>query len=226
MNRYNVFYQIHKALRTLLYETGTRLQQTDFINATERNAAIVRLEEVIAMFESHAHTEDNFILPALEQYEPSVTSLFADEHVQDHALGEQLNSLLLRARKTLTADELIQLGSSINKSFTDFLVFNLNHMAKEEVILNQLLWRYYSDEEIHGITEKIIAHIEPRFMQLASFWMVRALSNNEIIFWLQQIKGKVPEPAFDGLIRIISTELPDERSIVILESLTEGAMAE
>jgi hypothetical protein len=226
MNRYNVFYQIHKALRALLYDTGTQLQQTDFINTGERNAAISRLEEVVAMFESHAEKEDSYILPVLEQYEPSVTSLFAEEHVQDHALGEQLNSLLLRARQRLTGEEFIQLGSSINKTFTEFTVFNLNHMAKEEIILNELLWRYYSDEEIHGITEKILASIEPRFLQLASYWMVRGLSNNEIIFWLQQMKGKVPEQAFDGLIQLINAELPDERSIVILESLTEGAMTE
>lgn len=226
MNRYNVFYQIHKALRALLYDTGIQLQQTDFIDTKERNAAIIRLEEVIAMFESHADKEDSYILPALQQYEPSVTSLFADEHVQDHALGEQLNSLLLRARQRLTGEEFIQLGSSINKTFTEFMVFNLNHMAKEEIILNQLLWRYYSDEEIHKITERILASIEPRFLQLASYWMVRGLSNNEIIFWLQQMKGKVPEQAFDGLIQLINAELPDERSIVILESLTEGAMTE
>jgi hypothetical protein len=226
MNRYNVFYQIHKALRGLLYDTGTQLQQTDFIETAERNKAINRLEEVIAMFESHAHTEDNYILPVLEQYEPSVTNLFAEEHVQDHALGEQLNSLLLRARQRLTGEEFIQLGSSINKTFTEFMVFNLNHMAKEELILNQLLWRFYSDEEIHGITERILTHIEPRFLQMASFWMVKSLSNNEIIFWLQQMKGKVPDQAFDGLIGIINSELPDERTIVILESLTEGAMTE
>jgi Hemerythrin HHE cation binding domain len=226
MNRYNVFYQIHKALRTLLYDTGTRLQQTDFINTGERNAAISRLIQVIVLFESHAHTEDTFILPVLEQYEPSVTTLFADEHVQDHQLGERLNSLLSQIRKTSSADELIRLGSSINKAFTEFLVFNLNHMAKEEIVLNELLWRYYSDEEIHGITEKILAHIEPQFLQLASFWMVKSLSNNEIIFWLQQIRGTVPQQAFDGLIYLINTELPDNRSIVILESLSEGAMAE
>ena len=35
MNRYNIFYQVHKGLRELLYNTASRLQQTDFTNAEE-----------------------------------------------------------------------------------------------------------------------------------------------------------------------------------------------
>ena len=43
MKRYNLFYQIHKGLRTMLYETAIGLQQTDFCNEEETDAIAERI---------------------------------------------------------------------------------------------------------------------------------------------------------------------------------------
>lgn len=177
------------------------------------------------MFESHAQSEDTFVLPALEQFEPSVTTLFAEEHIQDHALGVEITALLAKAKRQLNAEELIELGGSINQNFAAFLVFNLKHMAKEEIMLNELLWRYYSDEEIQAITSKIIAHIEPRLLAIANRWMLRSLSNNEILFWLQQVKAKMPEQVFEGIIQTAYIELSESRFKYITHYLAEAKVA-
>jgi len=43
---------------------------------------------VILLFEKHAHSEDSYIFPAVEKYDPSVADAFEQEHVKDHFLGQ------------------------------------------------------------------------------------------------------------------------------------------
>src|SRR5512145_880463 len=124
MERYNIFYQIHKGLRALLYETALRLQQTDFDLTEEADEAIASLTEVIALFEKHAHTEDTYILDPLEAREPAVAALFGHDHEKDHQLGERLSSLLVMLRHTLPANERKLIGSAIRLAFVEFMVFN------------------------------------------------------------------------------------------------------
>jgi hypothetical protein len=70
MKRYNIFNQIHKGLRALLYETIIKLQQTDFTDAEDADEAVQQVKIILDLFDEHAHTEDNFILPAIVEYEP------------------------------------------------------------------------------------------------------------------------------------------------------------
>ena len=40
MQRYNIFHQVHKGLKALLYETALQVQQTGFWNADEADDVI------------------------------------------------------------------------------------------------------------------------------------------------------------------------------------------
>jgi hemerythrin-like domain-containing protein len=224
MQRYNLFYMIHKGLREMLYSTASRLQQIDFTEADEAEPVLAEIQQVLNLFDKHADSEDNFILTAIEAYEPSVVTLFENEHVQDHILGNKLCSLLSMFDNLTTDTERKELGNAIRIAFTEFLVFNLKHMAKEENVLNNLLWRYYTDEELHGITQKIIAQIPPDKMQQYSNWMMRALSNNEIIGWLKDIKNNAPDFVFAGMMAIAENELSETRFQKVMSEITEGAM--
>lgn len=221
MNRYNIFNQIHKALRALLYETALTLQQTNFLNKKEANASLEQLAEVLELFEKHAHTEDNFLLPALAQYEPSVVNVFEEEHDKDHELAQRLTGLLFVFRHSVENETRQETGRAIVISFTAFLVFNLEHMAKEETVLNRLLWRYYSDEELHGITQQILAHLSPEDTARYSRWMMRGLNNEEIARWLQGVKDSAPDFVYNDLLSAAQHELSNSRWRGIRTRLTE-----
>ncbi|MFZ9388254.1 MAG: hemerythrin domain-containing protein [Chitinophagaceae bacterium] len=221
MKRYNIFNQVHKGLRELLYQTASRLQQTDFTTVHEKTAALTQVNMVIDLFDKHAHTEDYFILPALAQYEPSVCNLFEEEHVQDHALGEKLREIIRGIDQSVSDEDVNTWGAVLRPVFVEFLVFNLNHMAKEEEVLNKLLWRYYSDEELKGITQQIIAHQPPEAMQLFSSWMMKGLSNSEISDWLLEVRNSAPEIMFNNLCHLAESELPSSRWNQIRDSILE-----
>jgi len=224
MQRYNIFYQIHKGLREMLYQTASRLQQTDFTNATETEPLIAQMNSVLDLFDKHAATEDHFILPAIATNEPSVTTLFEEEHVQDHALSDKLRSVLKGLQVAATDQDKNTWGTVLRPVFVDFVVFNLTHMAKEEEVLNKLLWRYYSDEDLQGITQQILAYQPPATLQLYSSWMMRGLSNYEITVWLKEVKNSAPEFVFNGLLALAEQELPGERWHTVQENISEGAL--
>ncbi|WP_407520225.1 hemerythrin domain-containing protein [Lacibacter sp. MH-610] len=224
MQRYNLFYMIHKGLREMLYTTAGQLQKIDFTVSEETEPVFNQVTQVLNLFDKHAHTEDHFVLTAIETYEPSVVNLFEEEHVLDHELSNKLRSLLTMFDGLTLDAEKTELGSAIRLAFTEFLVFNLNHMAKEERVLNQLLWNYYSDEELHGITQQIIAQLPPEQMQEYSTWMMRALSNQEIIGWLKSIKDNAPDFVFNGMLSLAEKELPEDRLQTVLSNITEGAL--
>lgn len=224
MKRYDIFKQIHKGLRALLYETALKLQQTDFSNSTETGKVLEETKHVIDFFENHADKEDNLVFPAIASYEPSVVDAFEQEHITDKALGLRLEESILSFSNAVTVEEKIVSGELINLVFTEFVAFNLKHMAMEEDIINDLLWRYYADVDLHGITEKIIAKSTPGEMAIASKWMMRGLNNNEITDWLKNMKLTAPPFAFMALLETARQELDSKRLDTILSTLSDGAM--
>ncbi len=219
--RYNTFYQVHKALRAMLYETATELQRTDFNSGEEVISLLANITTVVDVFDKHAYNEDHFVFPAVEQYEPSVVDSFEQEHVRDHELSTQLRTLINIYSSLKTDEERIQLGSALRKAFVDFLVFNLVHMAKEEDIINNLLWRYYTDEQIRAIEKQIIAIQAPESTAVVWKWMLRGLSNKEITNWLRAVEKNAPGFVFNNLVATAEKELPRDRFQLVTEELTE-----
>jgi hypothetical protein len=222
MSRFNIFNQIHKALRALLYDTSLVLQQTNFADAQEAGIAIERVKSVVAMFGMHAAKEDNYVLPAIQRYEPSLADAFEQEHVEDHALAEKLRGLLTVYRHAIREEVKIETGQAIHQAFIEFMIFNLEHMAKEEKVLNKILWRYYTDAEILAINRGIVASLEPQEIGASSAWMMRGLGNAEIRDWLSEVEKNAPAPVFAQLFSIAEKELPADRFRKVAESLAQA----
>lgn len=224
MQRFNMFNQIHKSLRVLLYDTAAMIGRTDFDDAAQLETISERIRFVMTSFDKHAHHEDNHVLPLLSKYEPAIVDAFEQEHVTDMALGQKLNGFLTALDLAQLPEAKKQLGISLSSAFIEFMIFNLQHMAKEETVLNKLLWRYYSDEQLLNVNKAIVASIPAEEMNASNGWMMKSLSNSEIILWLRNVERSAPQPVFRSLFTTAEQELPEGRFREILEGLTEGAM--
>jgi len=224
MNRHNSFNVIHKALRAMLYDAALTLQQTYFANPDEAEIALQKVEDVLFLFENHAHHEDTFVLPAVEAFEPQLVEEFEKEHEEDLKLSNRMKNLLTIYRNIYFSEERIVCGSAITKSFVEFMVFNLEHMAKEELLINPALWQHYTDEQIHAINQKIVTSIPQKELALASKWMLRGINNFDAITLLKGIKQTAPGPVFGALMNMAEKELPEDRFNVIQESLNENVV--
>ena len=224
MNRYNIFYQVHKGLRALLFETGIYLQQADFTREEEVAKVVEKAKEVAHVFDKHAHTEDSLVFPAIGAYEPSVVDAFKSEHQEDLKLAALLKNNLDVLIRADNDDDRTESGKSLNILFAEFTAFNLRHMAKEESVLNRLLWRYYSDEELIRLTQKIVSNQKPEDLARMNKWMLRGLNNNEIVMWLRNVKNNAPDFVFNALITLANQEMGERRWGLVQEQLTEGLL--
>jgi iron-sulfur cluster repair protein YtfE (RIC family) len=224
MQRYNIFHQIHKGLKASLFETALKVQHTDFWNVDEAEDVIEQINEVIRLFEKHANGEDTYIFPVVEKYDPSVADAFEQEHVKDHFLGQLLAGANSLYKNAGIITEKSEAGKQIHAAFSKFMLFNIEHIAKEEDVLNPILWRYYTDAGLTAISKQIIANIPQDYMAQYSRWMMRGLNNVEITAWLRTMEKNAPEVVFQSLFATAEKELSERRFRQVLEGLKEGAM--
>ncbi len=224
MDGVNIFNQVHKGLRAALYDTAINLQRTDFTCGYEADEAIENVNEVVMLFEEHAQKEDHFILPLIAAYEPSVTDAFEQEHFTDLLLSAQLQRSMQQFLLLMKAEDRAEAGKKINIDFVAYTVFNLQHMAKEETVLNELLWRYYSNDYLQTVQQKIVKETSPLQVEYFMKWMLRGINNTEAAAWLKEVERTAPPMVFQTFYMKAEDELPEARLKKIIESLSEGAM--
>lgn len=226
MLRFNIFNMLHKALRAMLYDTALTLQQTSFTNKDEAIAAFKKLNEVIEAFEQHGHHEDSMVIPVIEKFQPAITASFEKDHIDDRKMGDDLKHLQNIYLSLQSQQERIIAGSAITKTFVDYMIFNLNHMQREEIELNKLLWDHYSDDEIQKINDQIVADIAPEEMMKVSQWMMRGINADEAKKWLTSVKENAPPVIFEALFQLTETSLPERFRTSVQDTVMAHKVAE
>jgi len=209
-NRYNVFNQIHKALRHLFYDTALAIQQTDF-DKPSAAGTVSKVRLVLDLLDEHSHHEDTYLFPNVMQHEPALAASFGKDHEVDHKLTEELREHLAAWETATTEQQKIAHGQSIFYAFNEFVAFNLYHMNREENELLYALWKYFTDAELLQMQQQIIDSIRPEIMALESAWMMRSLSNGEIVGWLRAVKHSAPEEIHYRLMHLAKENLTSER---------------
>jgi hypothetical protein len=95
------------------------------------------------------------ILPLVFEYEPSVWNNYISEHNRISGICNNLESLIQSYYKQPKAKDKLDTVASISKSYNEFMMANFNHMNDEEAVLNEILWRYYRDQVLSQLEEKM-----------------------------------------------------------------------
>jgi len=222
MERYNIFQLIHKGLRAALYQTALCLQQTDFTADDEKEEALNRVKEVNMLFEVLAQKEKAFILPAVQEHEPSVVFSLQVEHSTYNQLGKNLRDGIIKVEAAKSILEKIVSGRELTEAFIQFMVNHLTHMSKEETIINNIFWKYYSDNDIKQIWQRISQHTPPWIQEFYTTWMMRGINNMEAVNWMKAIERVMPPIVFESILQKAEQELPEQRFQKVTSSLSEG----
>ena len=146
--RYNIFKRTHKGLRSMLFDAGTKIQQTDFTKAKQVTAAI----EIVK-------ANDPFIFISLKQrrqllyhsvvlYAPYIVAMIEQTNIKDEKLARSIDKLIEQYEELTTKNERISFGLQLQAAFFEFTAAVLQHMNKEETVINELLWSNYTDKQL------------------------------------------------------------------------------
>ncbi|MYM63027.1 hemerythrin domain-containing protein [Pseudomaricurvus sp. HS19] len=205
--RYDIYSLIHKGLRSCLTEALINLGRVDLSSEAELGTVLVQVGDLLEICRGHLHHENTFIHPAMEACEPGVAAGMYSHHDQHVVMIGQLQSLLAQLQQC-AAEARPQVAAQLYRKLAVFVADNLAHMHEEETDNNAVLWRHYSDEEIHAIEQRLVQSLSPgdnaRYMR----WMLTAMNHQERETLLTAMREQAPAPVYEGVLSLARSNLP------------------
>ncbi len=209
--RYNIFKRTHKGLRSMLFDAGAKIQQTDFTRSKQANAAIEAIKQSTRSFLYHLSKEDKIIYHSVVLYAPYIVAMVEQTNLKDQALAESIDKLIDQQREQDSKKEKIAFGHQLQAVFFEFTAAVLQHMNKEETVINEILWSNYSDRQLVGMEVEMMKQATTSDCTWYTGKIMKELSNREILLWVDIIKEHASPFMLKKLISTARIVLPIDR---------------
>lgn len=199
LGRFNLYAGIHKALRAFMADTLIAVGCADPADDADVSRAAAQVDELMALCASHVSHENDFAHPAIDARCPGVSQAVAEDHEQHlrhiaHLRDAAKGMVALEAGEREPALQALYLALAL------FVADNFQHMHAEETVHNTALWAAYSDAELIGIHDALLATVPPAEMMLVMRWMLPQLNAPERLGVMQGMRAGAPAPVFEGML--------------------------
>lgn len=201
--RVDMYLPIHKALRLFMSDTLTRVGRLDLDDPLEMAATLGQLEGLLEVCRGHLGHENDYIHTAIEARRPGASLRIAGEHEEHLEAIAALESEAAALRTWPGAAA----AHRLYRHLALFIAENFAHMNIEETAHNAALWELYSDAELNGIHDRLLASIDPAEMAGVLRWMLPALNPAERAAMLREMRQQMPPPVFQGIIELVRPRL-------------------
>lgn len=152
--RYNIYEKAHSRLRSQLLDAGLVVQAGDF-GKTEKGISVFEKIEDISNVIRHYFSQANLIFEAVFSMAPYIIMELEKENkaIKDHIAC--LEKIRKQYDKSYGHSSRKKAGAEAQQIFFELTAASLKIMNREDMIINDLLWTIYSDEEIREIEKKI-----------------------------------------------------------------------
>jgi len=209
--RYNIFKRTHKGMRSMLFEAGARIQQTDFTKAKQADAAIDIAKQTTRSFLYHLNKEDNILYLSIVLYAPYIVAMIEQTNAKDERLAKSIDTIIEDYKNLDTKAEMISFGLRLQAAFFEFTAAVLQHMNKEETVINELLWSHYTDKQLVALEVEMLKQSTPEACTWYTGKILKELSNSEIIVWINGIAELASSTIIEKLISTTQRVLPIDR---------------
>src|SRR5512138_3359991 len=185
--RYNIFKRTHKGLRSMLFDAGARIQQTDFTKTKQADAVIEVAKQTTRSFLYHLSKEDNILYHSVILYAPYIIAMIEQTNAKDEKLAKAVDQVIEGYKNLETKNELDSFGLQLQAVFFEFTAAVLQHMNKEETVVNELLWSNYTDKQLVALEVEMLKQSTPEACTWYTGKILKELSNTEILVWINGI---------------------------------------
>lgn len=216
--RVDMYAGIHKALRALMSDTLLALGRMDVTDDLEFATHCERVMELLDLCRSHLQHENDFLHTAIEARAPGAARVLECEHGEHEkaitALAAGVTQLLGCATAARPAA-----AHALYRQLALFIAHNYEHMHAEETGHNSVLWAHYSDEELIGIHNALVASIPQTEMMAILRWLVPFMSPPERTAMLADMRAHAPAPVFKAVLDSVKPHLTPYEWIKLMRSL-------
>jgi hypothetical protein len=160
--RYKMYNEVHRPLKLAMLQTSIEITAATTGNAEHH---IKKIEEVIALFKELLQYEHSYLLPLVFEFEPAIWNMYTTEHQAAMNVCRKLEDAIVTFNHRTDEEKNQNSVRKVFESYDAFMTFNLHHMSDEEEVLNEILWRYYSDNVLVEIEHAM--HILPQLSRNA-----------------------------------------------------------
>ena len=208
--RVDLYRAPHKGLRYLLANLLLRMGSASFEEPGDARAVIDELEAALWACDGHIEHEDRHVRPALAERAPTAIATLDAEHADHAHQVAELRALSSALAAAGTPEERRVVGDMLYLHFSVFVAETLAHMAYEERVVQPLLDRLLSIEELGAIHVAIVSSIPPPEMITFLRSMVPGANRAERAELVGSVKANAPPEAFEALMRELRPRLSPE----------------
>ena len=208
MARHEIYRNIHKAVRRIVYSEALALGSADFRDQKSMRESLEQLRGTITLLEEHARQEETFIHPALESRVPGITKSFEETHEDDERLFDRLRELESQIEAVEDNDQRVALGNQLYGMFNTYIGDYLGHLDREEAELEQALWDHFTDEELVAIDQKLMGSIPHERMAVWVSVICNSWNASDLTAILAAMKPDMPPDAFAGMLKMMEQATP------------------
>lgn len=203
----DLYRDIHKGIRTLLFAATERAGRTDPSDPAQRAALAADVTRLAFVLDSHAEHEDAAILPALEIHLPDLAAAIVGTHA---TLEPRVAALAAAATafSSVHAGDARRAGHELYLALASFTGDYLAHQDDEERVVMPALEAAVGVEAVLAIHEAIVSSIPPDEMAMSLGFMLPAMNVDDRTELLGGIKAGAPAEVFGGVMALAGSVLP------------------
>lgn len=202
----DLFTPIHKALRSMIYDLGGRLQNNDFQDIAATSSLVQDLENdfslarlagcVLCTLHQHADDEEFSIFPAASASNRELIASLIQDHQE---LTRRELAIARSAHDLLALDQpegRVAAGIVLNQMSNELFAAYMAHMNREETELVPRMKEQFTDEQMVRMRGAIMGRMPPGRMMAVLGWMAPALNPSELTSLLGSMRRGVPPEFF------------------------------
>ena len=135
------------------------------------------------------------------------------------SIAENLESVQARIAAACARADRAPRAQALYHELALFVAHNFEHMHEEETAHNRVLWQCYTDAELAGVHDALVASIPPHEMMVVARWMVPYMSPAERTAMLSDMQQHAPAPVLAAVLAQVQPHLTQPEWTKLMRSL-------
>ena len=221
--RYNIFNKCHKGLRCLVLEAWAKTNKCDFMSTSEVNDCIVTLLKAIRYYIYHIRRGNMIIHSAINPVAPYIVTLLEKINAKGIEVASSIEYKIYQFNTESQGKGIIDFGIELQSSIFSFTSIVVQHIKKEETVLNELLWQNFTDCELFELEVKIMSNFVPEEKEWFNNQVMKCLDDNEIAKWIDHVLSFGNAYDADLLMESTRSALSESRWQIISRNIMQRA---
>jgi hypothetical protein len=202
----DVYRDIHKGLRSILFSTVSDAGRLDPSDRAARVDMAQRVSSLATLLESHAAHEDGFMQPVIETHQPRLAEIVAADHERFEVRFQDITEMALTLGDGPATDARF-VTQQLYLELASFTGAYLQHQDLEERVVNPALEAAIGPEALLEIDAALVANIPPQEMAEALALMIPAMNVDDRTELLGGMKAGAPAEVFAGVWGLVGSVL-------------------